>query len=116
MDYNGKGNQLRDIQTQAQKQIGPTYQAHQQTQIIQKIERSRMKKILEIFKGDKGEFSSKRFVGIIGAFVLFGTMAHNSLSTQDIAPSKELVEAVEWIVIMSLGFTSIDKFSKKDEN
>ena len=51
-----------------------------------------MKKILEIFKGDKGEFSSKRFVGIIGAFVLFGTMAHNSMSPQDIAPSKELVE------------------------
>ena len=40
----------------------------------------RWKKLLEIFKGDKGEFSSKRFVGIIGAFVLFGTMAHNSLS------------------------------------
>ncbi len=34
-----------------------------------------MKKLLEIFTGDKGEMSSKRFVGIIGAFVLFGTMA-----------------------------------------
>lgn len=72
-----------------------------------------MKKILEIFKGDKGEFSSKRFVGIIGAFVLFGTMAHNSMSPQDIAPSKELVAAVEWVTILSLGFTSIDKFSNK---
>jgi hypothetical protein len=70
-----------------------------------------MKKIFEIFKGDKGEFSSKRFVGIVGSFVLFGTMAHNSLSPQDIAPSKELVEAVEWIVICCLGFTSIDKFA-----
>ena len=71
-----------------------------------------MKKILEIFKGDKGEFSSKRFVGIIGSFVLFGTMAHNSMSPQDIAPSKELVEAVEWVTILTLGFTSVDKFSK----
>jgi hypothetical protein len=70
-----------------------------------------MKKIFEIFKGDKGEFSSKRFVGIIGAFILFGTMAHNSMSTQDVAPSKELVEAVEWIVIFCLGFTSVDKFA-----
>jgi hypothetical protein len=70
-----------------------------------------MKKIIQIFQGDKGQFSSKRFVGIVGAFVLFGTMAHNSLSTQDIAPSKELVEAVEWIVICCLGFTSIDKFA-----
>jgi hypothetical protein len=73
-----------------------------------------MKKILEIFKGQKGEWSSKRFVGIIGAFVLFGTMAHNSLSPQDIAPSAELVQAVEWIVICSLGITGIEKFARKD--
>jgi len=76
-----------------------------------------MKKILEIFKGDKGEWSSKRFVGIIGALVLFTTLVLNSFSHIDIAPSKELVEAVEWITILSLGFTSIDKFNgnKKDE-
>ena len=73
-------------------------------------------KIFEIFKGDKGEFSSKRFVGIIGAFVLFGTLAHNSTTPTDIAPSKELVEAVEWVVILTLGFTSIDKFSNGKSN
>jgi hypothetical protein len=72
-----------------------------------------MRKILDIFKGDKGEFSSKRFVGIIGALVLFTTLVLNSYSHIDIAPSKELVEAVEWITILSLGFTSIDKFSGK---
>ena len=49
-----------------------------------------MKKLLEIFTGDKGEMSSKRFVGIIGAFVLFGTMAHNSLSTSDIGSCVEI--------------------------
>ena len=69
-----------------------------------------MKKLLEIFKGDKGEWSSKRFVGIIGAFVLYGTLAYNSTTHQDIAPSKELVEAVEWVTILTLGFTTIDKF------
>jgi hypothetical protein len=73
-------------------------------------------KIFEIFKGDKGEFSSKRFVGIIGAFVLFGTLAHNSTTPTEIAPSKELVEAVEWVVILTLGFTSIDKFSNGKSN
>ena len=73
-----------------------------------------MKKILEIFKGDNGQLSSKRFVGIIGAFVLFGTMAHNSLSPAEIAPSAELVAAVEWVTILTLGFTSIDKFSGKN--
>jgi hypothetical protein len=37
------------------------------------------------------------------------------LSPQDIAPSAELVQAVEWIVICSLGITGIEKFAKKDE-
>lgn len=69
-----------------------------------------MKKIMQLFTGDNGELSSKRFVGITGAFILFGTMIHNSLSPQDIAPSAELVAAVEWVTILSLGFTSIDKF------
>jgi hypothetical protein len=72
-------------------------------------------KFLDFFKGDKGQASSKRFVGIIGAFVLFGTMAHNSLSPADIVPSPDLVTAVEFIVIACLGFTSIDKFSNKKE-
>jgi hypothetical protein len=72
-------------------------------------------RFLDFFKGDKGQASSKRFVGIIGAFVLFGTMAHNSLSPADIVPSPDLVSAVEFIVIACLGFTSIDKFSNKKE-
>jgi hypothetical protein len=42
-------------------------------------------------------------------------MAHNSLSPEDIAPSKDLVSAVEFVVIACLGFTSIDKFARKDE-
>ena len=75
-----------------------------------------MKKLLEIFKGDKGEFSSKRFVGIIGAFILYGTLAYNSTTHQDIAPSKELVEAVEWVTILTLGFTTIDKFGNGKNN
>jgi len=73
-----------------------------------------MKKMLEMFKGDKGEVSSKRVVGIVGALVLFATMAHNSLSPEEIAPSKDLVSAVEFVVIACLGFTSIDKFANKD--
>ena len=72
-------------------------------------------RFLDFFKGDKGQASSKRFVGIIGAFVLFGTMAHNSLSPADIVPSPDLVSAVEFIVIACLGVTSIDKFSNKKE-
>lgn len=71
-----------------------------------------MKKLNEIFKGQNGQLSSKRVVGVVGAFVLFATMAHNSLSSVDIAPSTDLVEAVKWITISCLGFTSAEYFSK----
>jgi hypothetical protein len=71
-------------------------------------------KLLEMFKGQAGEISSKRVVGIVGAVVLFGTMIANSFSPLDIAPSAELVSAVEWVTILCLGFTSVEKFSKKD--
>ena len=71
-------------------------------------------KLLEMFKGQAGEISSKRVVGIVGAVVLFGTMIVNSFSPLDIAPSAELVSAVEWVTILCLGFTSVEKFSKKD--
>ena len=65
-------------------------------------------KILEIFKGDKGEFSSKRFVGIIGALVLCSSMVYYN--------TDKLVEAVEFITIFSLGYTVIDKYSNGKNN
>ena len=65
-------------------------------------------KISEIFKGDKGEFSSKRFVGIIGALVLFGSMVYYN--------TPQLVEAVEFITIFSLGYTVIDKYTNGKDN
>jgi hypothetical protein len=71
-----------------------------------------MKKILEAFKGAEGEVSSKRLVGIVGAFMLFSTFAANSFTHVEFAPSDKLVEAVEWVVILCLGFTSIEKFKK----
>jgi len=60
-------------------------------------------RISEIFKGDKGEFSSKRFVGIVGALVLFGSLVYYN--------TPQLVEAVEFITIFSLGYTVIDKYT-----
>ena len=74
-----------------------------------------MKKLIEIFKGQRGELSSKRVVGVIGALVLFATMAANSFSDVSIAPSTDLVEAVKWITIACLGFTSAEYFSKKQK-
>ena len=65
-------------------------------------------KLSEIFKGDKGEFSSKRFVGILGALVLFGSMVYYN--------TPQLVEAVEFITIFSLGYTVIDKYTNGKAN
>jgi di/tricarboxylate transporter len=73
-----------------------------------------MKRLLEVFTGDKGEISSKRVIGVIGALILFTSLI---VSTRiELHPSKELVEAVEWVTILTLGFTSIDKFSGKPKN
>ena len=69
-----------------------------------------MKRLMEVFTGDKGEISSKRVIGVIGALILFTSLI---ISTRlELHPNKELVEAVEWVVILCLGFTSIDKFAK----
>lgn len=59
------------------------------------------------------EVSSKRVVGITGALVLFATLIANSFSPVDIAPSKELVEAVEYITIAMFFGTAIEKFASK---
>jgi len=59
------------------------------------------------------EVSSKRVIGVLGALVLFSTLVVNSFSKIDIAPSKELVEAVEYITIAMFFGTAIEKFAKK---
>lgn len=63
--------------------------------------------------GTGDDVSSKRVIGVLGALVLFGTMIANSFSPQDVAPSRELVEAVEYITIAMFFGTAIEKFAKK---
>jgi hypothetical protein len=63
--------------------------------------------------GTSDDVSSKRVIGTIGAVVLFTTMVINSFSPRDISPSKELVEAVEYITIAMFFGTAIEKFAKK---
>lgn len=63
--------------------------------------------------GTSDDVSSKRVIGTLGAIVLFTTMVINSFSLRDIAPSKELVEAVEYITIAMFFGTAIEKFAKK---
>jgi hypothetical protein len=63
-----------------------------------------MKKIFEAFKGERGEVSSKRVVGILGAIALIGSMVYYN--------TDKLVEAVEWLSILALGFSAVEKFKK----
>lgn len=63
--------------------------------------------------GNGDEVSSKRVIGTLGAIVLFGTMIANSFSPKEIAPSKELVEAVEYLTIAMFFGTAVEKFAKK---
>ena len=72
-----------------------------------------MKNILSFFKSmlseAEGVISSKRVIGFLGFLVLAVTMIMNSFTDISVAPSKELVEAVEFITIGALFGTSLDK-------
>ena len=73
-----------------------------------------MKEFLyNLLSPQEGTISAKRFVGIAGFFILAFTMVVNSFSHQEIAPSPDLVQAVQYIVIGALFGTSIDKFMGK---
>jgi len=72
-----------------------------------------MKEWVNKLLGVGDDVSSKRLVGIIGAFVLFGTMLANSFSPVEVAPSKELVAAVEYVTIAMFFGTAVEKFVKK---
>jgi hypothetical protein len=72
-----------------------------------------MKEWITKLLGTGDDVSSKRVIGVLGALVLFTTMVINSFSPRDISPSKELVEAVEYITIAMFFGTAIEKFAKK---
>jgi hypothetical protein len=63
------------------------------------------------FDSTNEKSSSKRLVGIIGAFVLFTTLYTNSHSESHIAPSEALVWADVVIICVSLGLASVKDLS-----
>jgi hypothetical protein len=74
-----------------------------------------MKKFFKSLLSDEsGQQSTKRILAIIGTLFLCVTMMLNSYSHEEIKPSAELVSAVEMIVIVCVGATTVDKFSKKN--
>lgn len=74
-----------------------------------------MKKFFKSLLSDEsGQQSTKRILAILGTAFLCVTMILNSYSHEEIKPAPELVAAVEAIVIVCIGATSIDKFSRKN--
>ena len=70
-----------------------------------------MKKVfgwLSGFFSSESGTSSKRLVGIIGAFVLFYTLYDNSKSTDNYAPADSLVWATFALSAVALGLTTIE--------
>ena len=69
-----------------------------------------------MLSGGQGDISSKRVIGFLGFLFLAGTMAANSFSTLDVAPSPELVEAVKYITIAALFGNTLEKFAGKSKS
>jgi hypothetical protein len=74
----------------------------------------------EFFKGlftdEKGNPSSKRFVGILAGLTLCITLFANSFSSGEVKPSPELVNAVAMLSFGALGLASTDKIFGKKNN
>lgn len=73
-----------------------------------------MKKfIISIFNDPtSGSTSSKRVIGFLGFLFLSVTMILSIYTTTE--PSKEIIEAVQYITIASLFGSTVDKFANKN--
>jgi hypothetical protein len=70
-----------------------------------------MKKLFNWISGffnSESNTSSKRLVGIVGAFMLYWTLYTNSKSDAHIVPADSLVWGVVALVMVALGLTTIE--------
>lgn len=72
--------------------------------------------LVDLFKDERGSTSIKPVIALIGALFIFVTMALNSFSHSDFAPSPELVQAAMVITAIGMGADSLDKFSHKGDS
>lgn len=70
--------------------------------------------IKSLLADERGQQSTKRVLAIVGTLFLCITMLLNAYSSKEIAPSHELVSAVEMVVIVCVGASTVDKFTKKE--
>lgn len=69
-----------------------------------------------LLKDEKGDPSSKRFVGIIAGLALCITLFANQFTEEHIAPSAVLVNAVAALAFGALGLASVDKIWSNKNN
>ena len=70
-----------------------------------------MKKLFSWISGffsSESNTSSKRLVGIVGAFMLYWTLYTNAKSEAHIAPADSLVWGVVALVMVALGLTTVE--------
>jgi hypothetical protein len=70
-------------------------------------------RILEIFRDEKGNYSSNRFVGVLSGLSLCACLIISAASHREITPHEGLIEAVVFICTGSLGFGMINKVAEK---
>lgn len=64
----------------------------------------------QLFADTEGQQSTKRIIAMIGMLFLCGTMVATACRCS-IKPDENLISAIEMIVIVALGATSLDKFA-----
>ena len=70
----------------------------------------------EMITDERGSISSKRFVGLVSAFVIWFGFTISLFTKQEYVVDSLLVEIVALLTFGSLGLTSIDKFGWKNKN
>lgn len=65
--------------------------------------------------GENGNISTKRVIGFLGFLFLAFSMFISVVSKKALAPSAELVDAVQYITIAALFGNTAEKFAKKTD-
>jgi hypothetical protein len=72
---------------------------------------TQMKKLFNWIGGffsSESNTSSKRLVGIVGAFMLYWTLYENAKTESNVAPADSLVWGVVALVMVALGLTTVE--------
>jgi len=74
-----------------------------------------MKFIRSMISDERGAVSSKRIIAIVCVFCLCTIMFYPIFCDSCRTPSEFIVDAIKYITMVSLGSTSVDKFSMKEQ-